>query len=255
MNQATGLRRWLVWGLAVVVVVGCGLAVRGRLSDWTERQLRERQVQRIQALPEAQAAALVRQLFQLDEQAPAVLVPLVVDQRAAVADAAVIAIDRLVTDWSRLKRDAATPRIVMLARELAAVAPTLPVERRRWAHALAERLVIWPLNDAVMSGQVVADCETVLRLPVDDETAGDHAVVRVAAAERTIESDAVEVAAPPPLAHELPNMLPAVASPEQEPTIPRVYGTVEPGRLPDASQERPVRPKQFLPPRAMKIDG
>jgi hypothetical protein len=255
MNQATGLRRWLAWALAVVVVVGCGLAVRGRLSEWTERQLRERQVQRIQALPEAQAAALVRQLFQLDQQAPAVLVPLVVDQRAGVSDAAAFAIDRLVTDWSRLNRDEATPRIVMLASELAAVAPKLPAERRRWAHALATRLVVWPLDDSVVSGQVVADCETVLRLPADDETADDRDAVRVAAAARTIEPDAVEVAAPQPPAHELPGTLPAVASPESEPTIPRVYGTVEPGRLPDASQERPVRPKQFLPPRAMKIDG
>ena len=254
MNQGVGLRSWLVWVLAVVVVVGSGLVVRGWLSDWTQRQLRERQVRRIQALPEAQAAALVRQLFQLDQQAPAVLVPLLADQRSAVADAAAFAIDRLVADWTRLKRDESTPRIAMLASELAAVAPKLPGERRRWAQALATRLVIWPLNDAVVSGQVVADCETVLRLPRDEGTDVDNITVRVAAAERTIGPDAVEVAAPP-LAHELPGALPAATSPESEPTIPRVYGTVEPGRLPDASQERPVRPKQFLPPRAMKIDG
>ncbi len=37
--------------------------------------------------------------------------------------------------------------------------------------------------------------------------------------------------------------------------IPQVDGPDERARLPDASQERPVRPKQFLPPRAMKIDG
>jgi hypothetical protein len=172
-----------------------------------------------------------------------------------VADAAVFAIDRLATDWSRLKRDESTPRIALLASELAAIAPKLPGERRRWAQALATRLVIWPLNDAAVSGQVVADCETVLRLPVDEGTAVDYVAVRVAAAERTFEPDTVEVAAPPPPAHELPGSLPAVILPESEPTIPRVYGAVEPGRLPDASQERPVRPKQFLPPRAMKIDG
>jgi hypothetical protein len=89
----------------------------------------------------------------------------------------------------------------------------------------------------------------VLRLPVPEETE-----VRLAAAERSVEADVLEVNAPPPLAHDLPGTLPAASSPE-DPPIPRIYGPVEPGRLIDASKERPERPKQFLPPRAMKIEG
>ena len=242
--------RWSLWGLAAVAVVGSGLFVRGRLGEWTQRQLRHQHVRRIQALPDQPAAALVRQLVHLDADAPVVLVPLVVDQRAAVADGAADALDRLVMDWSRLKREESTPRIAALTRELATVAPKLPAERRRWAQDLATRLVVWPLSDPLVSGQVIADCETVLRLPVPEETE-----VRLAAAERSLEADVLEVNAPPPLAHDLPGTLPPTSSPEQDPAIPRVYGPVEPGRLIDASKERPVRPKQFLPPRAMKIEG
>lgn len=250
MNQGAWIVRWSLWGLAVVAVVGSGLIVRDRLGDWTQRQLRQQHVRRIQALPEVQAVTLVRQLVQLDLDAPAVLVPLVFEERAAVADSAADALDRLVADWSRLKREEATPRIAGLASELAAVAPKLPAERRRWAQALATRLLVWPTSDPVVSGQVVADCETVLRLPVPEESE-----VRLAAAERSLEADVLEVHAPPPLAHDLPGTLPAASSPEQDPAIPRVYGPVEPGRLIDASKERPERPKQFLPPRAMKIEG
>jgi hypothetical protein len=211
--------------------------------------LRDRLVQRMESLSEPQAARRVRELALLDQDAPAALVPLVADERAAVADAAAATIDRLVADWNGLPAAEVAPRIAALAHELAAAAPQLPVERRAWAHALATRLLVWPLGATIDSGQIVADCETVLRLPIEE--AGE---IRLAAAERTIEAEPVEIASPPPLAPELPATLPAAPSTEPDPVIPRVYGPVEPGRLIDASKERPIQPKQFLPPRAMKIE-
>ncbi len=251
MKQASRWQNWALWTLATVVVIGAALVVRGRLHDWTERQLRERLVQQIASLPEDRAVARVRRLVGLDADAPALLVPLLSDKREALAASAREAIDLLVDDWRRTRGNEAAPRIARLASELASAAPRLPEKHVSWAQSLAERLLVWPTSDAESSARIIGDCEIVLRLPAP-EAANE---VRVGAAERTIEPEIVEVAPPPMLSAELPAALPAATLPESEPIMPRVYGPVEPGRLPDASQERPERPKQFLPPRALKIDG
>ena len=250
MKQASGWKSWLLWTLATVVVIGAALVVRDRLRDWTESQLSDRLVRRIAALSEDRAVAEVRELVALDADAPALLLPLLADKREPVAASAREAVDRLVDDWRRASGREAAPRVARLASELAAIAPRLPEKHVSWAQSLAERLLVWPASDPELSASIIGDCEIVLRLPMPEASE-----VRVAAVERKIEPDLVEVATPPPLTPELPGTLPAVSAPQSEPIIPRVYGPVEPGRLPDASQERPERPKQFLPPRAMRIDG
>jgi hypothetical protein len=250
MERSGGWKSWLLWTLATVVVIGAALVVRERLRDWTTSELSDRLVRRIAALSEERAVAEVRELAALDADAPVLLLPLLADQREPVAASAREAVDRLVDDWRRVGGAQAAPRVARLARELAAIAPRLPEKHVSWAQSLAERLLIWPTSDPELSASIIGDCEIVLRLPSPEASE-----VRLAAAERTIEPDVVEVAPPPPLAPELPGTMPAASAPQSESIIPRVYGPVEPARLPDASQERPERPKQFLPPRAMRIDG
>jgi hypothetical protein len=245
------LSRSLLTLLAGVVLAGGGLAARGPLQQWTRGRLHQQHVQRIRSLSEEQAAAATVRLVVLDSDAPSVLAPLLVEKRQGVATAAASAIDRLIADWSRLPREASSPRVAALARDIASVAPQLAPEQRRWSHALATRLVVWPLTDELAaSGQVVADCETVLRFPVPDEPD-----VRVAAASRGIKRHEAEFTESVPLPIDLPGAVPYAPEPVENPDWPRVYGPVEPGRLIDASKERPSEPKQFLPPRAMKIEG
>jgi hypothetical protein len=247
------LGRGLLIVLAAVIVAGAGLAARYGLGHWTRRQLVAQHGRRIAALDEPAAARAARQLVTLDEDAPRVLVPLLADQRPAVALAAGQALEHLLANWSRLRTPAAAPRVALLARELAAAAPKLSGDQRRTAHNLALQLVVWPLDPETSSrGQVVADCELVLRLPL---TGSDEP--RIAAAqerEPSLPLDPPEQS-PPPLATALPAPLPAANQPPFDPDAPRVFGPVEPERLLDASQERPERPKQFLPPRALKIEG
>lgn len=245
--------RGLLIVLAAVIVAGAGLAARYGLGHWTRRQLVAMHGRRIAALDESAAARAARQLVILDDDAPHVLVPLLADPRPSVSAAAGQALEHLLANWSRLRTPAAAPRVALLARELAAIGPKLSPEQRCAAHNLAMQLIVWPLDPETGSrGQVVADCELVLRLPL---AAGDEP--RIAAApqrEPSLPLDPPEHS-PPPLAAELPAPLPAANQPPFDPDAPRVFGPVEPERLIDASEERPERPKQFLPPRALKIEG
>jgi hypothetical protein len=245
--------RGLLIVLAAVIVAGAGLGARYGLSYWTRRQLVAQHGRRIATLDEPAAARAVRELVALDHDAPRVLVPLLTDQRPAVAAAAGQTLEQLFANWSRLRTPDAAPRVALLARELAAIGPKLSPHQRRAAHNLAMQLIVWPLDAETGSrGQVVADCEVVLRLPL---AAGDEP--RIAAAPQREPSPPQESPdqSPPPLATELPAPLPAANQPPFDPDAPRVFGPVEPERLIDASQERPERPKQFLPPRALKIEG
>ena len=242
-------KRWLATVLAGAVLAAGGVAARGPLREWTRGHLRERHLQRIAALIEPQAAAAVRQAIELDVDAPSVLAPLLMDERPAVVEAAGEAIDRLLADWGRLPAEESSSRVEALAHELAIVAPKLAEDRRRWLHLLATRLVLWPLvGDVADRGQVVADCEALMRLPVPSEPE-----LRVAATARPLVARDADHVEAPALLPDLPSTLPAAAAPAEEPVLPRVYGPVEPGRMIDASREQPSVPKQFLPPRAMKI--
>jgi hypothetical protein len=246
------IRRGLLIVLAAAIVAGAGLAARYGLSHWTRRQLVAMHGRRIAALDEPAAARAARELVTLDDDAPRVLVPLLADARPAVAAAAGQAIEHLLADWSRLRTPAAAPRVALLARELAAIGPTLAGQQRRAAHNLAMQLIVWPLDPETGSrGQVVADCETVLRLPL---TAPDEPRIAAAPERESAPPPALE-SPPPSLATELPAPLPGPLQPPVDPDAPRVFGPVEPERLIDASDERPERPKQFLPPRALKIEG
>ena len=240
--------------LATCLVIATALVVRGRLRDWTEHRLDQRLAWRIQSLPEDQAAALVRTLADVDGRAHSQLVPLLMDNRQQVALAAREAVDQWLFECRSLPADDAATCISELASELAAVGPKLPRESVPWAQSLATRLLNWPLGDPLRSAEVTRDCEVVLRLvaPEPDE-------IRIAAIDATGERDfeLPDMQPPPmsPVPDELPGTIPPATTSEADPAIPRVYGPVEPGRLPGASEERPERPKQFLPPRAMRIDG
>jgi hypothetical protein len=178
------------------------------------------------------------------------LVPLAVDRRDPVSTAARDAIEQLLADWRQRGACDTDSRIAGLAYELARAAPELADEHVGWAQTLAIRLLAWPVRDAEFSTRIVTDCELVLRLPLPEPSAA-----RVAATARPVIADAMVEVIETPVPVHLPAPLPAQSSEGIGPPMPRVYGPVQPDRLPDASLERPERPKQFLPPRALRIDG
>jgi hypothetical protein len=113
---------------------------------------------------------------------------------------------------------------------LAQEAPQLPAERRHLAHALARRLIEWPVDGRrVDAAQLIADCESVLMLPRLEprEAAKDDepAEIRVAAT---------------PAAQEQPPQTPSLQAPRQE-------------QLPEAKGAGPVEPQPFTAAGPMRI--
>jgi len=261
MDEPKRSRRWLLVLPVMASLVAVAWAARGQVERWTRQRLSDSYRTRIQSLPERQAAALVRQLSELDADAPAVLVPLLADGRDAVAHAADETLHRLVADWRRLPSEQSTPRVAALARELANIAPRLPSERQSAARQLAARLLDENFESyADNHAGVVADCETVLclRPPVESE-------LRIATApsrpKPLLAQPLPPEAATTPVPAE-PQLPAVVAAPSPVPTRqpPPVehsfYGRPrEPERLIDASRERPEEPRQLRRPRAMKIEG
>jgi hypothetical protein len=247
MQQRSPLARWLWLALAAGIVAAAALVARDQISRWTRHALRDQYAARIAKLPEVQATVLVHQLAALDGDAPAVLIPLLADPRDDVARAAEQTLVQLVDQWQHLPGEQSAPPLARLARELAMTAPSLTETRRRAAHDLAARLLVCSLDPQnVSAAQIVADCESVLRL---QHTRASE--IRVAAAPAPLAPLPAPVIAPP--AQPIP--VPAVEEPLL-PAEPKFYGTpLEPERLIDASRERAEEPRQLRPPRATKIEG
>jgi hypothetical protein len=260
MYERRSSRRWLWLALAAAIVGPGALAGRGYLPRWTLDRAAAQVRQRVQSLPEGRAAQFVRELQSLDADAPAVLVPLLAEPRASVAGAAEQTLAQLADEWQRLSPEQAAPRMARLARELAEQAPILPPARRRAARGLAVRLLTSPLDQRSAEGpQILADCEIVLRLPVPAQEE-----LRIAAAPPALPS--APPTAVPPIEHQpeatsvpspaVPPVVTAVPTPVTPPPEPRIHGApLEPERLIDASQERPIEPRQLRRPKAMKIEG
>jgi hypothetical protein len=246
--------------LLLLVVLGLapamGLTARTWLASWTRARLEGNLAGQLAALPEQDAAQLLREIDPNDERAVTVLVRALADARPAVGDAARQAIERLLTGWQRLPPAAAIPHLSTFARELAAQAERIPASRRPLAQDLAARLLVWPL-DARTPGadELIAHCEAVLRLPPLTE-----AEVRVATA--TPRSDARKAEDPVPVVAEDGPTSPPPANSDEAPMAspePAVLqfappSPVPPDPLPGASSESPLEPRRFLAPRAERIE-
>ncbi len=252
--------RWwlLLAGVAIAIALAVGLQVVVRRN--VVRHAQATAAEAIASLPQRAAAAKVRELLALDAEAIGTIVPLLADNRDAVADAARDAIADLLTRWEPLAPTQSSPKVERLARELAAIAPHVPASRRQELHDLVARVLVWPVDaDSANAPQVLADCESVLRLPLLE---GDD--VRVAALPATEPSSepAIVPQKPAEIAVPMPTSLPPPASPPTlvevplSPEPPPFYGQpIEPERLIDASRERAEEPRQIRPPKAIKIDG
>ena len=245
--------RWFFVVVAALVVAALGLTVRTAIARWTQDRAERQIARQIALLPDDQAAALVRGLVDLDEQAIPLVTRALVDPRPAVADAAQQSLQELVTRWQLLPVEHSTSRVMALARRLAAAAGQVPARRRPFIRDLAAQLLIWPLDPkSTSAGETIACCELILRLPPPTDTE-----IRVAGAPsiRPTTVSQMPESSPQPLPVKLPTPLPSSELAMPEPAAPRVLNPTHPDLLPDASREAPQEPKRFLAPRAIQIDG
>jgi len=236
--------RWLRMLALAAMVPLAGWLARPWLRTTTVEQLERQYQAQIVALSPYDAAQLVHQLAEEDSLWLNVLVAASSDARPKVATAAQVELREMIDRWATLLPEESSFRVSQLAEALAQNAASQPPGQRQFIHSLAHRLLDWPIEgQEIDAAKFIANCEAVLLLPVAEDSD-----IRVAAA--------VVVSAPPPPA-EPPPALPAavvpVMPPPPPPQIPAPIVAQEPVPLPQANHETPVEPKQFLPPKAMRI--
>lgn len=234
--------RWLrVLALAAIIPAGAWL-MRSWLRSTTVDQMQRQYQSQITALSDRDAVQLIRRLAQEDAAWLDVLVVTSSDERPRVAAAAELELRELVDRWASLPPADNSWRVAKLAAVLARHAANHSADKRHLVHSLAHRLMDWPIDARqIDAAGLIANCETVLLLPV-----AEPAEIRVAA---TTPRSALPPPEPPaPVAPVLPSTAPPIAVPTTAPIAAQ-----EPMPLPQANHETPLEPKQFLPPKAMRI--
>src|SRR4051812_35922870 len=235
---------WLrMLSLAALVPLTGWLAWPALRTTTVERVAHQHQAQ-IAALSDRDAVQVIRRLAQEDALWLDVLVAASRDERPGVAAAAQLELREIVDRWAALPATENSTRASQLAAVLAGHAAEVPPRQRHFMHSLAHRLIDWPIDgQQIDAAKFIANCETVLLLPVLEDPE-----IRLAA---TIVNSLPTAPAEPPT----PAVAPVVqmAPPPPPPQIPAPIVAQEPMTLPQANHETPVEPKQFLPPKAMRI--
>lgn len=159
-----GFIRWW-WLLPVVAaVVLSGLLARARLGVWTRARLASERQAEIAALPEQDAAILVRRLPEIDAEASAIVAFALADQRPQVAAAAIAALAELLESWQDLPIEERSTRAEQLASALARHAPSYSADAITAAQNAARLLLNVPTNGRrIDAAALIADCESILR--------------------------------------------------------------------------------------------
>jgi hypothetical protein len=237
--------------LLSVLVIGAAWLGRWSLDSWTRQRLARQHVRTLVRLPESQAAEFVRRLTLDDGEWLDVVVGGLADSRAGVAEASEGALWDLVDRWAHLPAGESSPRVAALASLLAQEASVLPSDRRTTVRALAERLISWPVDGRLVDvSALVANCQAVLELP-----SADAFEIQVASVPARVKSPP-DVAAPPaepPLAKPVPEKLPPAPRLTSPSPPPAHIAPQQPAPLADANREAPVEPRQFIPPKAIRI--
>jgi hypothetical protein len=238
MSSPFGSRWLLLLVLAAVVAWGAWLARASMLAS-TQARLSQRYQQRLAVLPEQQALRLIRELSRSDQWIDALVVASC-DERPAVAGAAGSLLRETVDRWTALPVKEGSMRVARLAHVLGKQAPQLAADRRSLPHALAERLIEWPVDGRqVDAARLIADCQSVLLLPRAEPLEASHA---------NLEEGTPPMPTGPADSVEPPAEIRVAATPAAPPQTPP-----PPAVLPEASTELPVKPRPFSPSGPMRI--
>lgn len=168
------LRVASIVGTAAIAAAAAIVAISWPAGETTSRHWRE-------ILGRTDDALVLTRLRELahhsDAHAPALLA-LLDDDRPAVARAARRLLHEKIDAWRALPARQSSPKVDRLARSLAAQAEGFGPAGRRAAAEIAERILLWPLDeDRVDAPQVIAHCETIIRGGLADPPEGLMATV------------------------------------------------------------------------------
>jgi hypothetical protein len=234
--KPTGAKSWLLVLAMAGVVASTAWLARGWMLAATHQRLEQQYQQRIATLPEGQAARLVRELARRDRAWIGVILAASADDRDAVAAAAESELRDLVERWSALPAAESSSHVAELASLLAGHAPRLPAERRHLAQALAERLIVWPIDGRQVDvARLIAECQAVLLLPRTEP-----ADIRVAT---TAVSPPIDAASPVAQPLSLPTSR-AAASPDE---------VIAPVVAPTMIYSPDSEPRRLIAPQGIRI--
>jgi hypothetical protein len=245
--------RWLL----ILTIAALGFAATRLTATWllpsAHQRLVKKHCDQILALPEEQAARLIARLAEKDDHLAEVIVTATADDRPLVASAAERELRSLILRWTSLPAAERSPRAARLARALATTAATLSPDRRMLAKSLAAQLIDWPFDSQTAdAAQFIADCESVLLLPLTEPIE-----IRVAAAPPA----AQELSAPPQAPQESsilpsgPDLAPSEPPIQSPPAVLVTEPTPPPaGALPSAvAPPATNEPQRFVPGRTLRI--
>lgn len=199
MKGTSQTRAWLI----LLGIAGGALAfqVLERSKGWTAQSKAEKLgVELLAAQTPEQAAAIAREMGELDDAAVGPLVQGLVSDEPFVCAAAAEEINRRIGAWRQLPRKASGPKVAVLAKELAEMRDAIPPEQQGAALRWAEAILLWPLKGShADAAAVLTDCEHVLVLPEPDRELMAERLARLEEQKRNsaIAENPVDVEPPP----------------------------------------------------------
>lgn len=125
----------------------------------------------LKTLPDEQLPLRLNQLAGLGEEGLVVVVKALDEPRATLAAAASRILDQQLDRWQTLRLGESSQRVAALARVLAENSLVSGAEARQASAGLATRILLWPVDRTRVDGaQLVADCESVLRIARADRS-------------------------------------------------------------------------------------
>src|SRR5436190_2828276 len=180
MSGSSRTRAWLI--LLAIAAGGLGYQVVERSKSWTA-QSRAAQIGKelLAAQTPEQAAAIARELGELDEAAAGALAAGLVSDEPFISAAAAEEISRRIGAWRSLPRKTSGGKVATLVRELAAARDSIPPEHQLAAKRWAEAILLWPLKGSqAETEEVLADCQAILELPPPDQELMEERLARLA---------------------------------------------------------------------------
>jgi hypothetical protein len=259
--KRSALSPWARIGLLAVVFSSGIILAASQLGPVWSKLLFERETERqLAALEELTNAEIPARLAAWLEGHDAGLqrtVRSMASARPGVSHAAEQALLGETDRWRSLPRGSVTPRMLIMARELAAVADRLPASRRPFVRRLVERFADAPLDDQVAARELTTACDRILAKlppPAPEELllAQEESRAAERAKDERVARRLEDVAAPSPL--EQPG-LPAL---ERDPSEIIPLDNLPPpeageeGTAPKTNPEKKI-PKRFFAPNAREL--
>ncbi len=250
---------WLALG-TTGALIALGAALVPRWQAGNQQQAIAVWKQKIAALDEPSAAALVNSLRTQDSLAIETLASALTDRRPLVSAAAQEAVGNLVTNWKQLSARQSVPRLTALADALADRYARLMPARQQFVRQIAQSRLLASLEDADFpADELVAQCERILMAPepqLPDLDPDGQPPAYPLANESSPPMVDPQIASRPAIT--APGTLPG-RDVEQEPapvTVAPVLSSPaadEPVASPDSDDPRPQQPRQFIRPRVPPI--